>query len=214
MRIARASSILRVVIPVAAILVSWTSPGVASAERPADVQPQRPADASGPSRPPGEPRGSRRGPPPFEDILERNADRLGLDERTRAEIRSIADATREKARGLEEGLHGLHAEMRGILDQATPDLDSALRQAERVGAMETELHKLRLESMLKIRALLTPQQREELVRIHEERRRTRGHEPLQPGAGAGGARLPDARGAVPPPPVEAAPPPGPPLDAR
>ncbi len=45
-----------------------------------------------------------------------------------------------------------------------------MRQAERIGAAKTELKKERLRTMLSIRALLTPEQRRELVRIHEEMR--------------------------------------------
>ena len=65
--------------------------------------------------------------------------------------------------------------MRKLLDQEAPDLNGILRQADRIGAIETELNKLRLRTMLRIRGLLTPEQRQELVRIHEERRRERGH---------------------------------------
>ena len=225
MRMPRASRSSKRAVCLATILAASTLSSVVLAEPSAGAQAPGAADAGGPppgdaggrrqGPPAGEGRGPRHGPPPFEDVLERNADRLGLDAKTRAEIRSIAAAAREKGRGLEEGLRGLHEEMRGILDQATPDLDAALRQAERIGAAETELHKLRLESMLKIRALLTPAQREELVRIHEERRRARGAGgppgPLTPGGDAGGAPPPGAEGEGPPPP--GGPPPGPPPDA-
>ena len=162
-----------------AALMASTPMGVADAQ---------PAGAWGP--PPGDGRGPWRHPPPFEDVLERHAGRLGLDERTRTEIRGIADAAREESRDVEAGLQTLHDEMRKLLDQEAPDLDGVLRQADRIGVIETELNKLRLRSMLRIRGLLTPEQRQELVRIHEERRRERGH------------------GGPPWPP----PPPGPPLD--
>jgi Spy/CpxP family protein refolding chaperone len=107
-------------------------------------------------------------------VLERHAGRLGLDERTRTEVRGIADAAREESRDVEAGLRTLRDEMRKLLDQEAPDLDGVLRQADRIGATETELSKLRLRTMLRIRGLLTPEQRQELVRIHEERRRERG----------------------------------------
>jgi Spy/CpxP family protein refolding chaperone len=45
--------------------------------------------------------------------------------------------------------------------------------ADRIGAAETALDKHRLATLLEIRALLTPAQRRELVRIFDERRRTR-----------------------------------------
>jgi len=147
-----------------AALMASTPTGVAEAQ---------PPGAWGP--PPGDARGPWPHPPPFDDVLERNAGRLGLDERTRSEIRGIADAAREESRGAEAGLRALHDEMRKLLDQEAPELDGVLRQADRIGATETELSKLRLRTMIRIRGLLTPEQRQELVRIHEERRRERGH---------------------------------------
>jgi Spy/CpxP family protein refolding chaperone len=43
-----------------------------------------------------------------------------------------------------------------------------MEKAEAIGGAETALQKERLRTMLAIRALLTPEQRRELVRIHEE----------------------------------------------
>jgi Spy/CpxP family protein refolding chaperone len=45
--------------------------------------------------------------------------------------------------------------------------------ADRIGTAETALDKHRLTTLLEIRALLTPAQRQELVRIFDERRRER-----------------------------------------
>lgn len=158
----------------AAVAVSFansTLPGVAFADPP--------GPAPGSADHPGEPRGSA--PPPFEALLERHADRLGLGEQTRSEIRTIAVAARGEARALEKRLHDLHGELRALLDQDAPDLEAALAQAERIGSAETDLHKLRLRTMLRIRELLTPEQRRELVRIHEERRSRRHRGPTGDG---------------------------------
>jgi hypothetical protein len=43
-----------------------------------------------------------------------------------------------------------------------------MKQAEAIGELELEERKNRLRATLRIRALLTPEQREELVRIREE----------------------------------------------
>lgn len=150
----------------AALMIS-TPMGVADAQPPGAWGAPPPGDAHGPGR----------HRPPLDDVLERHAGRLGLDERTRTEVRGIADAAREESRDVEAGLRTLHDEMRKLLDQEAPDLDGVLRQADRIGASETELSKLRLRTMLRIRGLLTPEQRQELVRIHEERRRKRGQGP-------------------------------------
>ena len=43
-----------------------------------------------------------------------------------------------------------------------------MRQADAIGALEIEEHKNWLRAMLRIRGLLTPEQRAELVRMREE----------------------------------------------
>jgi Spy/CpxP family protein refolding chaperone len=119
--------------------------------------------------------GGGRGPKPsFDHLLERHAERLGLDDATQARIRAIADARREEGERLAERVRALHGEMRALLDQDAPDTDAVMRQAEAIGAAETEMHKQRLATLLEIRALLTPEQRRELVRIVEERKREHG----------------------------------------
>ncbi len=144
------------------------SPAPVAGAEPPEAE-SAPPEAAGRIRGPGGP------PPPFEAMLERHAERLGLEPAARSEIRSIAIAARDEARGLERRVRELHDELRTLLDQEKPDLEATLGQAERIGSAETDLHKLRLRTMLRIRDLLTPEQRRELVRIHEERRSKRHH---------------------------------------
>ena len=113
------------------------------------------------------------GPPPddrpgIERILERNAERLHLDEATRERIRVVAEDGRKRSEPLHDRLHRLHDEMHEQLSADAPDADAVMAKAEEIGRAETELQKQRLRTMLAIRALLTPEQRRELVRIHEE----------------------------------------------
>jgi Spy/CpxP family protein refolding chaperone len=115
--------------------------------------------------------GHLRKKPPLDEILERNAERLGLDAETLAKIRAAADASRPEHERLEEELHALRLEMRALLSDDAPDPDAVMQLADRVGAAETALDKHRLATLLEIRGLLTPEQRRELVRIYEERRR-------------------------------------------
>ncbi|MCG8591786.1 MAG: Spy/CpxP family protein refolding chaperone [Proteobacteria bacterium] len=119
------------------------------------------------------PRHHRRGPPPLHHVLERNADRLGLDASTLAEIRAIGEASRERADRLRDEIRDLHDEMRDLIDRDAPDEPAVMRQAERIGAARTEAHKERLATMLRVRALLTREQRQALVELHRERREER-----------------------------------------
>lgn len=120
------------------------------------------------------PRWGGHGPPPMERVLERHAERLGLDDETRERIGAISDETHAAAEPLLEQLHELREQLHEALSAETPEESQVMSLADRIGAAETEARKLRLRSMLRIRALLSPAQREELVKIHEEMRERRG----------------------------------------
>jgi Spy/CpxP family protein refolding chaperone len=130
------------------------------------------AAASGapPARAGGPPYGPGHGPPPLDALLERNAERLGLDAEALARIRAAVDASRPEHDRLSDELHTLRIEMRELLDEDAPDRDVVMALADRIGAAETALDKHRLATLLEIRAMLSPEQRRELVRIHDERR--------------------------------------------
>ena len=125
------------------------------------------AQPPGPEGPPGM---GRRGPPPIEDVMERHAAELGLDDATRAAIHEIAAHSRVVERPLEEQVRTLQEQMRKLLDAGSPSLDDVMQSADRIGAAETELRKQRLRTMLEVRALLSPEQRQKLVKIFEERK--------------------------------------------
>lgn len=108
------------------------------------------------------------GGPGIERVLERNAERLHLDDATRDRIRALAEAGREKTRPQRQALQQLHEDMHALLTADVPEESAVLAKADEIGRAETALHKERLRTMLAIRALLTPEQRRELVRIHEE----------------------------------------------
>jgi Spy/CpxP family protein refolding chaperone len=146
------------------------------------------AQPPGPEAPPdgGPPGMGRRGPPPIEDVMERHAAELGLDDATRASIKEIAARARAVEQPLDARLQGLHEEMRKLLDADSPKLDDVMQWADRIGAAETELRKQRLRTMLEVRTLLSPEQRQKLVKIFEERKGRRqgfggGSPPPPPG---------------------------------
>jgi Spy/CpxP family protein refolding chaperone len=115
------------------------------------------------------PFGGPPGPPGPEGLIEEYADRLGLDDEARAAIRAIVDASHERAAGLHQDHREARRALRDLLSQDSPDEASVMQQAELLGAIETEMTKHRLGTLLRIHALLTPEQREEMMAIH------RGH---------------------------------------
>jgi len=129
-----------------------------------------PPDTTGPGRHGGPP-APPGGPPPCSDpgtLVERHAERLGLDDATVAKIRVVIDGSRERNEEIRRKLDEAHHEMGGLLSAESPDEATVMRQVEKIGAFEVEEHKNRLRAILEIRQMLTPEQRRELVEIRKE----------------------------------------------
>lgn len=114
-------------------------------------------------------RGGHHGPSPGR-FLEENADRLGFDQATREAIHEIVEASRESAEDLRKELGEERRALHELLSEEEPNEKKVMKQADIMGELETERHKHRLSSMIKIRALLTPEQRAELSGLREESR--------------------------------------------
>ncbi len=131
---------------VCVLLTALTAPGVsrAGAERP-------PRDTS--ARP--------------DRFIAEYVERLGLDQETLAAIRTMVEASRAQGETLRTELRQAYAQMRALLSQEVPDKAVVMQQADAIGALELAARKQRLQVMLRIRALLTPGQRQELMRLQE-----------------------------------------------
>lgn len=110
-------------------------------------------------------------PPPIDRILEKHAEELGLDAATLDAVRAIAARAESEDAPLHAALRAEREALHALLREDTPELAAVLRQADAVGAAETALHKHRLQTLLTVRGILTPEQRQGLVRIFEEKRK-------------------------------------------
>ncbi len=119
------------------------------------------------ARPPFGHDGPPRDPGAF---IEDHAEALDLDDETRDAIRKIVERSREQGDRLHADLRGLHEQMRDLLEQSEPDEAEVMRKVDAIGEAETAMHRYRLATMLEIRALLTPEQREAMTQLREESR--------------------------------------------
>jgi len=135
------------------------------------------AEPGPPPGPPDEMLDDAPGPPlgPPERFFEEHAQELGIDQATLDQIRAIVDAARDEGHSLHDQVRSERRAMRDLLDQATPDEAAVMAQADVVGDAMSALRKHRLATMLKIRALLTPEQRDKLKELHRERGPWRHH---------------------------------------
>ena len=95
------------------------------------------------------------------------AEHLGLDQETQAAIRTLVEVSRTQGEPLRAARRQAYAQMRALLSQEAPNEAAVMQQADTIGALELAIRKQRLQVMLRIRALLTPVQRQELMRLQE-----------------------------------------------
>lgn len=125
--------------------------------------------ASADARPPDEQR------PPL-GLIQRNADRLGLKGDALAAVRAVVESSGKRHEELLKQLDAARNEMRALLSKPVPDSAAVMAQADAIGAIETALHKNRLQAIMQIREMLSPEQRTELLRLRDEERAKRAQE--------------------------------------
>jgi Spy/CpxP family protein refolding chaperone len=103
-------------------------------------------------------------------FIQENAERLGLSDETRAAIQTIVDDSHARAASLHDEHREARRALRDLLSQDAPDEATVMAGAEEVGRIETALSKHRLATMLRIRTLLSPEQRSQLLEIRREKR--------------------------------------------
>lgn len=116
---------------------------------------------------------SRHGPGGF---VEKHADQLDLDAETREAIDAIVVRSGARDEELDASTRAAYGRLHALLEQDAPDVDAVMATAEEIGTLKGESRKNMLGAMLEIRARLTPEQREQLVELREERKeRGPGH---------------------------------------
>lgn len=118
------------------------------------------AEPPGFGRPPG---------PDLAAMLERDAAEIGLQEETLDQIRAIVAEGRNAGAELRDKLHRERQALHRLLAADRPDETEVLRQAERIGALETEGLKQRLRTLLAVHPLLTDEQLRRLRELREGR---------------------------------------------
>jgi Spy/CpxP family protein refolding chaperone len=102
-------------------------------------------------------------------FIQENAERLGLSDETRQAIEAIVEESHARAAALHDEHRDARQALKDLLSQDSPDEAAVMGQAEALGRVETDLSKHRLGTMLRIRALLTPEQRSQLLEIRREK---------------------------------------------
>jgi Spy/CpxP family protein refolding chaperone len=111
--------------------------------------------------------------------IEAVAAQLGLSEAALAQIKDLAFAAEQEAIGIRAELQKEQLELRKLMDADVPDEAAVMRQIDEVMVQEARMRKNQVGLLLKVRKLMTPDQRAQLDRLMMQRR-GRG-----PGGGGG-----------------------------
>lgn len=107
-------------------------------------------------------------------MLERNADKLGLDAATLERIQKTVDAGADAGEALRGDVRTAHEALRTAMDADQPDKAEVLRLVERAGLARIALEQHRMAVMFDVRALLTPEQQAAIKQLRAEKRAERG----------------------------------------
>jgi len=114
--------------------------------------------------------GGMGGPMMHPEFIEGLAAELGVAAPALAQIKTLAYNANKEAIDLRAELERLHLDMRQLMDQDKPDTKKIMQSIDQVGSVETKLRKNRVQLLLSVRELLTPEQRGKLQRVIAERR--------------------------------------------
>lgn len=106
-------------------------------------------------------------------MLMRHAEELGLNEAQQSRIREILEKERGELEPLREEMRAEAQAMRALMQSATAERAQIQEQFENVLEMEMEMKRRRMEVMLGIREVLTPEQREQVMEFRAEHREER-----------------------------------------
>ena len=101
--------------------------------------------------------------------VERLLDHIGADASTREAVEALAEERRPEADRLAGEASEARRALRALLDAGEVSRDEALAQAQEVGRLETASRVYKLDTMLQIRELLTPEQRATLESLRNAR---------------------------------------------
>jgi len=100
-------------------------------------------------------------------LIERNAARLELDEKAIAAVKELTAEAAAQEEKLNKQLREERLKLRDLLNEALPEEAALMKQAAAVSGLALDLQKHQLETTLRARKLLTPEQRTKLMEMRK-----------------------------------------------
>ncbi len=100
-------------------------------------------------------------------LVERNAQRLALDEKAIAAVQELAAEATAQEEKLNKQLREERLKLRDLLNEELPEAAVLMKQAATVSGLGLDVQKHQLETTLRVRKLLTPEQRTQLMELRK-----------------------------------------------
>lgn len=110
---------------------------------------------------------------------------LGLNQDQAARIEELSYNTQKELIRLQSEAQQAQLELQRLMQSDNPDRQSVMNQAERLGQLQTEMRKLRLQQRLEIQQILTPEQIQHARDFMQQRRQEFNENRGQGGRGQG-----------------------------
>jgi len=104
-------------------------------------------------------------------MIEKVAGELGLQEATLKKIRDLAYETEKKSIEFDSQLETAFLDLRRLMDADQPDEKKVMGQVDKIGALEIQLKKLHIKTLLSVREMLSPEQRQKLKQLMMQKHR-------------------------------------------
>ena len=100
-------------------------------------------------------------------LVERNAERLELDEKTIAAVQELAAEVSARDEKFNGQMREERLKLRDLLNEALPEEAALMKQAAAVSSLAADMQKHQMQTSLRVRKLLTPEQRTELMELRK-----------------------------------------------
>jgi Spy/CpxP family protein refolding chaperone len=106
-------------------------------------------------------------------LVERNAERLELDEKTIAAVKALGTEAGDREEKLSKQMREERLKLRDLLNEELPEEAALMKQVKVVSDLGIEIQKHQMETTLRVRKLLTAEQRKELMELRKNVRQPR-----------------------------------------
>ena len=101
-------------------------------------------------------------------IMKRNAEALGLSEEVIAKIDAVIEAGTAEETKIREQTTAAISELNEILKENLPSEKELLAAADKIGKSASASRRLKMKSLIEMRSLLTPEQREKFMELRKK----------------------------------------------